>query len=244
MKQRIQGIILGFLMAALFMGTVTVVAATRTIQATYGVRVVVNGIPTEFAHDMQPFVSEGRTFLPVRGIADAFGADVQWVAATQTVYLNTITPAPTPAPIPQPTPTPMPTPQPRVSLFDAAPTFEGSTWPNLSLATVNMQGNPFIDSLRTHMQPGSTSRNGWTHHNLNNQYSLITGTVGRIDGSSSNASNIIFIGDGRQLASFTVDGNTSPFPISVDVTGVNILRIEINQPAWGAWIAFTNALIE
>jgi hypothetical protein len=197
---------------------------------------------------MQPFVSEGRTFLPVRGIADAFGADVHWVAATQTVYLNTITPAPTPAPIPQPTPPPMPTPPPRVSLFDAAPAFEGSSqWSNaMSTATVNMQGNPFIDSLRTRDRPSiqTPTVNGWTHHNLNNQYNLLTGTVGRIDGSSTGASNIIFIGDGRQLASFVIDGNTSPLPISVDITGISILRIEVNQPRNGAWVAFTNALIE
>ncbi|MEW9667961.1 copper amine oxidase N-terminal domain-containing protein [Ammoniphilus sp. 3BR4] len=39
--------------------------------------------------DAAPFIDKnGRTQLPVRAVAEAFGALVGWDPATQTVYLN------------------------------------------------------------------------------------------------------------------------------------------------------------
>ena len=78
----------------------------------------------------------------------------------------------------------------------------------------------------------------WSHHNLNHQFNTITGTVGRIDGSVGRQSaTISFIGDGRGLASFVVDENTLPFDISVDVSGVLILRVEIQHTNQGMSLA-------
>jgi hypothetical protein len=89
MTQRIQGMAVGFLAAILLMSAATaVIASTRTIQATYGINVVVDGVRQNFSEDMQPFTSEGRTFLPIRGIADALGLDVSWDGATSTVFVN------------------------------------------------------------------------------------------------------------------------------------------------------------
>ena len=96
MKQRLQGMVMGILMTVLMLGTVTAVAAsTQRIEVTYGINVVVNGVRQNFASDMQPFSSSGRTFLPVRGIADALGLDVDWDANTSTVYLRSAGVAPT-----------------------------------------------------------------------------------------------------------------------------------------------------
>ena len=89
MKQRVQGAVVGFAVATLIMGGVSAVAAaTRTIEATYGVNVVLDGVRQEFADDMQPFTSDGRTFMPLRAIADSLGLDVEWNAATSTAYLT------------------------------------------------------------------------------------------------------------------------------------------------------------
>ena len=50
------------------------------------IRIAVNGmlVNTEF----DPFVFGGRTYLPVRDVADAMGFDVTWEAATSTVHLT------------------------------------------------------------------------------------------------------------------------------------------------------------
>ena len=70
------------------MTTATVWAADSTSAVTYGVRVVVNGIEQQFADDMRPFIVDGRTFLSVRGIADALGIAVDWDDETATVYIG------------------------------------------------------------------------------------------------------------------------------------------------------------
>jgi len=81
---------MGFILATLLMGGATILAAsTRNIEVTYGVNIVVDGVLQEFQEDMRPFMSGNRTFAPVRGIAYALGANVEWDAATQTVYLVT-----------------------------------------------------------------------------------------------------------------------------------------------------------
>ncbi|MCL2841358.1 MAG: stalk domain-containing protein [Defluviitaleaceae bacterium] len=101
--------------------------AQETITVNFNnIRIAVNGqhIQTEF----EPFIFQGRTYLPVRDVADAMGFDVTWEDATNTVHLtsrnlsvtpnypphNPVTPVPpigeigntqtaTPTPSPQPT---------------------------------------------------------------------------------------------------------------------------------------------
>ncbi|MBC7194649.1 MAG: copper amine oxidase N-terminal domain-containing protein [Caldisericia bacterium] len=48
----------------------------------------INGVQKEI--DAPPFIKDGRTLVPIRFVAEAFGADVQWDGATKTVkiYLN------------------------------------------------------------------------------------------------------------------------------------------------------------
>jgi len=125
-------------------------------------------------------------------------------------------------------------------LLQTVPTFENLSSGALTARTVNMMGNPYANALTTSV--ALNSANGGNRRNLNGQFNTITGTIGRIDGSGTGASVISFIGDGRELASFTVDGTTHPTDISVDVTGVLILTIQINQN--GARIAFADAMIQ
>jgi hypothetical protein len=46
----------------------------------------VNGV--QYVMDVAPYISNGRTFVPVRYLGDALGATVSWDAATQTVTLT------------------------------------------------------------------------------------------------------------------------------------------------------------
>ncbi|MCL2874420.1 MAG: copper amine oxidase N-terminal domain-containing protein [Defluviitaleaceae bacterium] len=89
MKQRLQGMLIGALMAVLLLGSAnTAAASARTINIIFGVNVVVDGVTQTFPEDMQPFISEGRTFMPLRAIADALELDVEWDNSTRTAYLT------------------------------------------------------------------------------------------------------------------------------------------------------------
>ncbi|MCL1844665.1 MAG: DUF6273 domain-containing protein [Defluviitaleaceae bacterium] len=139
----------------------------------------------------------------------------------------------------QPTPPLAPTVQ---ALFEAVPPFEGSSGRGLEQRTVNMLGNPYPNAIVLRPWGGSPQ---WSHLNLNEQFTTVTGTIGRIDGSATrNNSTISFLGDGITLAAFTITGDTVPTPISVDVTGVRILRIQFDVPSGGAGTAFADAMIQ
>jgi len=211
MKKTIKGYVAGFLTAVLL--TTLVLANTGVMREVfYGVNIVVNGVPWNPPSGMQPFISNGRTYLPVRGIAEALGENVEWYGPTQTVYIGNI-------------------PQGilRNPLWQAAPPFEGS---RTRLENVNMLGNTYPNSF--------TGWGSWSHHNLNGQFSALSGTIGRRDGERG-VGTITFTGDGRQLASFTIDDDTRPSDIFVDVRGVLVLRIEISN----SWVpVLTNMIIE
>ena len=102
MKQRLQGMVIGFTVALMLLGTVTVLAATatRSIEVTYGVNVVANGAPHIFQDDTQPFMFIEQIFLSIWEIADALNLDRGWDPATSTVYLDTRRPRPSPSPFP------------------------------------------------------------------------------------------------------------------------------------------------
>jgi hypothetical protein len=60
-----------------------------TIELFVGKKIAtINGIQKEI--DAPPFIKDGRTLVPIRFIAEAFGADVQWDSSTKSVriYLN------------------------------------------------------------------------------------------------------------------------------------------------------------
>jgi len=85
-KQRLQGFIAGVLISALLIGTFAI-ASPFIREVFYDVNVVINGELMEFDDDMQPFISNGRTFLPIRRIAEALHIHTHWDSVTSTVYL-------------------------------------------------------------------------------------------------------------------------------------------------------------
>ena len=252
MKQRLQGVVAGVLVMFLFFGTVSVLAvSTRTIEVTYGVNIVVDGVPQHFAYDTRPFVSEGRTFLPVRGIADALGLDVSWDGTTSTVFINSSTPAipaPTPTPIPTPTPTPAPLPTnlTQMDFFTASPVQGQNRWfewsSTLQASTISNTGATWQDNAgNTYANGGILSRGQWAHFNpitgnghsvtflLNSRYTRFTGTIALSWVSRDNQHHyyIRIFGDDRELfTSQRITGGVLSIPFDVDVRGVTQLRIE------------------
>ena len=227
--------ILGFMTCMILFTLVMTVGAntgrrTETVNITYdNIRIVINGQPTTLrdlqGNPIEPFLMDGTMFVPISPLVRQFGHSSTYVASTRTLYIG-------------------PMPRETVSLLTAVPAFEvsnpGFQGMRIMTATINMLGNPYSNVMRLSHSHG----NAWTHHNLNGQFNTITGTIGRIDGSNHGRSTVSFTGEGRELAVFNVDGSTRPFEISVDVTGVSILRIQINVPVSGAQPAIAHSMIE
>ena len=113
---------------------------------------------------------------------------------------------------------------------------------------VVMAGNTYLNALRFGIRADATSH-GFSLHNLGGQYETLRGYIGRIDGGSLGDAAITFHGDGVRIASFEIGATDLPRNITVDVTGVHLLRIEVrstNSAAmvnWSRNVAFALANI-
>lgn len=93
-KHNVKGFASGFVTALLIVclaGTALAYQKQATLNYT-GVKIVLDGetvTPTNAQGNVvEPFIMDGTTYLPVRGIASALGLSVDWNQSTQTVTLN------------------------------------------------------------------------------------------------------------------------------------------------------------
>lgn len=61
-------------------------AGTTIVMTIDSTTAMVNNVPTEM--DVAPYISGGRTLLPVRYVAEFFGQKVEWEESTQRVYIT------------------------------------------------------------------------------------------------------------------------------------------------------------
>lgn len=95
------GLLIGSMTAGAFAAT-----GSQNIRATYkNIKVAVNNTVVSLkdaqGRTVEPFVYNGTTYLPVRGVATALGQQVSWDASTNTVYVGE---QPTKAPASKSTP--------------------------------------------------------------------------------------------------------------------------------------------
>ena len=95
MKQRIQGIVIGFIIASLLSGAA--VWAGSVLQAIYvdsdPISIFIDGQERNPPADMQPFIYNGRTYVALRYVGEAFGKKVDWEDATRKVVISDPRPA-------------------------------------------------------------------------------------------------------------------------------------------------------
>ena len=237
MLKKSKGFLMGFLVAILlFGGIAAATGTTQNISVIFrDIRLVINGeqiTPRDAQGNVvEPFILDGTTFLPVRAVAEALGQEVSWDDATSTVHIW------------QPEPPPPPEPEDRPFL-QTVPPYERRNMSTLD--TVNLAGTMFTNAIAS-SGAGGGAGSRFQMHNLNGEFTTLSGTIGRIDGSNRNSGTIVFTGDGRILESFDIGVDDMPREISVDVTGVRQLRIDIvpagRTPLDYGRFAFANAMI-
>ena len=96
MKKNSRSRLLVFVLAAALFIAAAVPAyaamAAKEISVFTGVRIFVDGKelqPTDIkGNDVDAFIYEGTTYVPLRAVGEALGAEVNWNSETKTVYLN------------------------------------------------------------------------------------------------------------------------------------------------------------
>ena len=218
LKREVRAFVLGALLMALI-PTSVVFANSQLVEIFFNVNAVtLDGQTIELGDDEQPFILEGRTFLPVAAVARALGLTVSWDGATQTVHLEGGGQTAQPA-----------QPAGATSLVDTL--FNATGFP----AEVHPNGhNEFtITTLRPgnivyrHHPQTANSRQAMSQHDLGGNYSTLTTQIAHVAGSRLSDVTFTFIGDGETLATFSrTQHQPLPYNIVVDVSGVSVLRID------------------
>ncbi len=93
MKKELRGFVAGALtMTVLSGGMAFAKSGSETVDVFYdNIKVYIDNVLTEpkdaNGDKVEPFIMNGTTYLPVRGVASAMGADVTWDGNTKSVYI-------------------------------------------------------------------------------------------------------------------------------------------------------------
>jgi len=84
----IKGFVAGVLLMALLSATLVFASSGVNRVIHYGIAVVLNGHHVHFDEDSQPFIMDGRTFLPLRAMAEMLGLPLEFDAEQSTVHVG------------------------------------------------------------------------------------------------------------------------------------------------------------
>ncbi|MDP4180573.1 MAG: copper amine oxidase N-terminal domain-containing protein [Bacillota bacterium] len=93
MKNLIKGFVLGFLSALIISAVVYGQVVEKNISAFFeNIKIYVDGkiiTPKDVnGKTVEPFISDGTTYLPIRAVAGALSKEVEWNAGTKSVYIG------------------------------------------------------------------------------------------------------------------------------------------------------------
>jgi hypothetical protein len=209
---------------------------TKTLQASYNnIKLYVDGnliTPKDASGNaVEPFISGGTTYLPVRAIGEALGKSVDWDGATQSVYIGSKTGGTTPE-----TTTPVGT----AYLTDAAPAYQSSSMDRYkeyseksgSIKSFAVSGVKYVNGCT--WEDYSNQERGWSLYNLNGAYHTISGMIGHVDGTGMGSGTLNIFYDGVLTKTVEVSGAMIPQAINLDVSGVLQLRIVLSAGGSGS----------
>ncbi|MCL2049121.1 MAG: copper amine oxidase N-terminal domain-containing protein [Defluviitaleaceae bacterium] len=223
-KERIKGAVMGFMLCAvLTVGIMAVNAQTIMREITYGVNVMLNGQAVNFDADTRPFTMGGRTFLPLRTIAELMDLPVDFNAATNTAILGRA--------------------ETRRGTSVSELFYDGSSTYRSGSGAV-YEGRGTVEFQEVAIMGGNTYQNAvvfnvgtsWYNAglytqaamlNLNARYNWIEMDFGRVDGSASIGTTVNIYFDDRLVESFEQNAQSLPKEIRLFVEGIKGVKVEV-----------------
>ena len=227
-KLQIKGFVTGVLVTMLLSGTFLVAANTQNVirEITYGIGVILNGQVVQFNEDSRPFVMGGRTFLPLRALAELLDMPVDFEPATNMAIVGSAVPLPRGTSVGE--------------LF-----FDGTSHARAHAVhavsghrveardSVVMGGNTFNDAVAFHTQanvspgivPSTVTQSAM--FNLNGRYTWFNGNLGRVNGTRAIGAIVNIFVDERLVETFEQQAQLLPTEIRLFVEGARSVRIEV-----------------
>ena len=234
MKQRIQGIIIGFLISALLFSTVVVAAPAtmwKKIDVAYGdYKIVIDGVPFE-AKDkngvIESFSYNGWIYAPFEHIARALGKTASWDVETHTLYLGKkIATGQT------------------IKLSSLNYLTRNPSWQEWKQQEARSNTDEYYNDclvINCEYFAGAVKTQDYF---LDSKYTKITGKFFAAYGSRSDNSKHTFkiYGDNKLLySSEDISGGTLPRSFDVNISGVSIFRLSIEKVTGSSYFDFVIA---
>ena len=154
---------------------------------------------------VEPFISDGTTYLPVRAVGEAFGKTVEWDGITQSIYVGL-----KPGAI--------------AYLPDICPAYQHSNYEEYSALasggskSIIMANEKYTDALYWN------NDGGYALYNFNGQYTSFSGKIGKIDGKNE-YNKVEFYCDGVLKKTIFMPKDAYPQDFTLDLHGVLQLKI-------------------
>jgi len=231
-KSWLKGFIMGLIIATVTTSGITVWASvgSKMLTANFNnIRLFVDGeliIPKDGnGKEVEPFIVDGTTYLPVRAVANALNKDVTWDGNTQTVYIGKV-----------------PGQANYKYMFDVLKAYESYGLQGVENAPVKMLGDTYEHSVI--IETGDDNKSAFISYNLKGQYKTIHGYIGSVDGYFGSSGTLSIELDGKPYMEYQVEKDMLVKEIVIDVTGVKLMKIKLQEDAGRAYFGFGNVTIE
>lgn len=230
MRKNFKGFLIGMLTTILLFTTVEVMAAgviTQKISVVYNnIKISVNGKEALLGKDstgknIEPFIYNGTTYIPVRAVSEALGERVKWDGITQTVYVGEI-----PGDVNY------------LTEFSGAYKHEGVKYGLNDTKYLTMGGIKYETGY-------SLGNANYFLVNLNSQFKSITFDVGTVNISSHGGMKEFYVYlDGELYNTYEIFADKLPITLTVPLTGVNSLKV-LSESSWSnASIGVGNPILD
>lgn len=219
-------ILAGAAVVALLCGTAVAASTvtTKMIEANYmGIKIVVDGVevtPKDAnGKVVEPFASNGTTYLPVRAIGEALGKDVTWDGSTATVYVGDV-------------------PGQVIDWMKKLPPYQVNTNSKIfdgsdPKSYMTISGNKITKGVQ---MSGGYKNEGYASWNTNLKYESMTFTIGHVDGSKEYKIRLDVFLDGELSETYTVDWSAAPQTITIPLDHAANVRLEtLNVEGTSGW---------
>lgn len=216
-------VLAGAVMAAMLIGTAAATNAItrKMIEVEYAnIKLVVDGvevIPTDAEGNVvEPFISNGTTYLPVRAVGKALNKEVTWDGATKTVYLGQV-------------------PGTETNWMKELPPYQlkqstvyDGTDPRQSFSVAGVTHTVGIEILDI---GGSDGHALW---NTNCHYNTMTFTIGTLDNASWDGTLEVYL-DGVYSTEYELKWDAAPKTISIPLNAAPNVKLVVTNGYWGLY---------
>lgn len=218
MRKQIQGYITGVLTTALFVGGVAYAkSGQENITANYdNYKVYIDNTLADLKDangtTVEPFVYNGTTYLPVRGVAQAMGAQVTYDGLSKSIYIwDKMVPGET-------------------YLMDVCPPYDGS---HISTKDFKMGGKTYTGFCLF-------NGGGYALVNLDGKYSSLIMEFGGVDGMGQFESTINIYLDGKKVNTYELNSTDLPRAVTIPLNGALQMKIEAKNSLFSTAVGFGN----